>query len=323
MKEWIKLAALTVFIVLIGPASILQAQGDQPGVELIELRHRRSVEVADIVSRLYLNEPVQLEVDETANRLVVVGEAEAMMRVKDLVAMLDVAAEEALENEQIVRVYALQYARAEDAAAVVNELLGSHPNSIVRMSFDPRINTVIATGSEDDLLVIGDLLERIDRDPAANEEAASGDKSYLVRVTWLSDIGEKPGFEDDVRSLRQELVPLGNALRTSGELKVVDAVTDLQTAVSVANDGRAANAFGNTSTRYLGGVEVSLSANGSVRALSDGQLHIEIDLTMTSPDASALIDTAVTMPLDHPVALSVSDVGTFKSVAVIEITEMK
>ncbi|MEM7454946.1 MAG: secretin N-terminal domain-containing protein [Planctomycetota bacterium] len=323
MKELTRYFFLPMLAVVFAlPAASVDAQ-EQPVLAMFELRHREAGELADMVVSILDKDELSVQVDERGNRLIVAAKREVMARVRETIDLLDVIPESSRPPETMIRTYQLENADAAQVLEVIGRLIVFDENTPVRLSADYRTNNIIVSGTPPELEFIGTLIQRLDEEsesaPLVEQPAA---RTYMVRVTWLTDGDELADEANDLRAPEQRLVPLANALRTSGTLKEAVAVTDMQTAVSVSADTMVQNSFMNASSRVASGYEVTLSASGQVNRLLDGQIHLDIELQMSTGQANTLINTAVSMPVDHPVALSVSDVGYFKSVAVVEIVDM-
>ena len=130
------------------------------------LKNTVSDDVAKLIAELYQtndNEvPLKVIPDPRTNALFVTGSKEKLKELEDLLKVLDASiAPKVASSEQIeeIKVFALQSGDAALVSRVVSDLVG---NEVV-ISVDPRTNTLIATGSRDDLDIVEAILLRLDQ----------------------------------------------------------------------------------------------------------------------------------------------------------------
>lgn len=67
---------------------------------------------------------------------------------------------------------------------------------------------------------------------------------------------------------------------------------------------------------------IEMSCIGEVDQSPSGKYEISVSLTLVT-DGTQKVGSTIVLPKNHPVAFSISDVGEFKSAAVVEIPDSK
>ncbi|MFA9476726.1 type II secretion system secretin GspD [Phycisphaerales bacterium AB-hyl4] len=169
--------------------------GEQIITQVIPIRHADARQLRDDLNPL-LPEFATLTANERTNSLILTSSGSNVRRIVEIVSSLDRGLAAAVD----VRVFALEYASARDAARLVNELFGEQsarrdqqerdprrrfmrargmiededdnggsPGVNVTASADERTNTVVVTGPPETLAIIEGVLEDLDANPAATQ----------------------------------------------------------------------------------------------------------------------------------------------------------
>ena len=322
MNRWTKSAIVAVAIALsMSLASNPCTAQDGPVLETIPVKHGEASQMYRVLASLFEGTVLRMEVDKERNRIIVMAEPELIIRVRNAVMELDVTKEES-DAAIVVKVFGLQHAHANEVAGVLSNLVAENIGMQTRLSFDARTNSVIVSGTEAELQLVQDMLARLDSEPVPSDGNETESERLVVKVTWLTDANEMHDpIASDLRDPSKSLVPLVEGLKESGTLDSSAVVTDVQTAIHVSGEDRAANHFANTGTRSVGGGLITLSASGNVLRRSSEEFELKIEVQLMTGRANVNIDTSLNMPKNHPVAFSVSDVGSYKSVAVVELID--
>lgn len=215
---------------------------------------------------------VKVVADERTNSLIIAGTEEDILRVKQLINLLD---KEIPRGEGDIRVYYLQNANAEDLAQVLTALpskqakapqAGKAPviSKEVQIVADKATNSLVITANKDDYLILEDVIQKLDiaRRMVYIEALlmeVGVDKRFELGVQWqvADDIGSYEG---------RELGAFGASTPTQSNLPNVSAAgVALPTGFSLGILGESIT---------ISGVEFP-SIGAVIRAFqSDGDIHI-------------------------------------------------
>lgn len=214
-----------------------------------------------------------------------------------------------MDVDAVIRVFALKYLQAGQAAETVTSIFGDRP---LRVAIDPRAHTLIVAGAEDALDSVGALLAKLDVDSGEDEASSSpmtggaAPRSLLVRIFWLAD-----GLGDDEG--RRPIGPLPQS--------VVEAVSQLgldhprlvgQTVNALSRDGDPTREVG-FQTRVpalLFKQPVQLQCIGAVSPVQNGRVDLTVEIDATGPSVDTELSGSLTAPLGHYMVL-----GTANSVS--------
>ncbi|MFC1811341.1 type II secretion system secretin GspD [Thermodesulfobacteriota bacterium] len=156
--------------------------------------------------------PIVLVPDERTNAVVLLSSEEDTLRVKDLIHLLD---KDIPKGKGRIRVYYLEYAVAEEMAAVLQQLPTKTAGAVkgkktapvvsekVKISADKATNSLIITAEKDDYLVLEEIIKKLDIPRAmvyieALIMEVNVDKSFDLGVDWTAlgttDIDGKSGI---------------------------------------------------------------------------------------------------------------------------------
>jgi len=139
--------------------------------------------------------------------VVVVAPPYVHERVAALLEALDVAFEP--EEPDQLKVFRLIHTDVKNAAKIISELSDRRR---IKVSTDPRTNSLVASGPARDLEVIEALLLRLDEGDARQRPAPGPTTTFRVRVVWLATgltDDDLPAPADDLEQLLAELSKLG------------------------------------------------------------------------------------------------------------------
>ncbi len=182
-----------------------QATETQPEVEVYQLEHANAEAVATLVTQLYdaVYAPRQGTVSITAlgqpNALLIIGRAQVVVSVKELVAKID----KPLGPEDQLKVIPLQHASSVDVQERIREFFVNKPGSDdedrtgigtrVKVLADYRTNSLIIQASPREMVEVEALINKLDVETAATENA--------VRVFRL-----KNTLAEDLQTVIQEVI---------------------------------------------------------------------------------------------------------------------
>ncbi len=146
---------------------------DAVGVQLFRLKHASADKLAATLGRLYgpANKPgsVKAIAHQPGNMLIVVGKPQIINEVAQVIERLDVAPE---ADSGRLQVRYLKYAKAEDVAKIVNELVGSGGGKAgagkplfsgdVRLVADKTTNAVMITADPSDMAAVNGIIDKLD-----------------------------------------------------------------------------------------------------------------------------------------------------------------
>lgn len=164
----------------------------EPVIEVYPLKHISSEAMDDVVSSLYEDElaPRQGRVSITPlvhpNALLIIGRAESVKSVIDLVTRLDQPSSPTSQFE----VFRLRYATAATAATTLNSTFGSFGTGLgvrVRATADARTNALIVQAGPRDLLEVKKLLKQLD---VAGSSAVSELRMFRLRYASAIDVAQ-------------------------------------------------------------------------------------------------------------------------------------
>ncbi len=147
---------------------------DAVGVQLFRLKHASADKLAATLGRLYgpANKPgsVKAIAHQPGNMLIVVGKPQIINEVAQVIERLDVAPE---ADSGRLQVRYLKYAKAEDVAKIVNELVGGAGDGKkgaakplfsgdVRLVADKTTNAVMITADPSDMAAVNGIIDKLD-----------------------------------------------------------------------------------------------------------------------------------------------------------------
>ncbi len=274
-----------------------------PQMTILPLKNRTAEDAAQLVQELLTGQnnigKVSLVSDTNANTLIVMGGAEAVDLIEELLQVIDVPSSQTTS-------FTLKNAIAGDAVRVLHDLFGDDS----RFAVDERTNSVIVSAQPELLTVVEALLIRMDDSDAIKPIS----HTRRVRVIWLvSGLNDPPPsvVPDDLKGVVAELTKLG--------------MRDVHLAAQV---------IVNTNGKFMTNAEAMLDSpcqlevGGELRSVDAdvGQnwLEIQIDASREARGVQAklsYVNTELTTPLGHFVVLGVAPVASLQSAFVVQVTE--
>jgi hypothetical protein len=260
----------------------------------------------------------RVAVDERTNRLLVVGSPDVHGQIAKLVTIYDVPGEPEADDDESVRVFALQHV---DAAEVQGSLARLFPDpSQMRMALDPRGNQIIVQGEEMVIERFAALLAMLD---VVSAEPESSRRQLTIRLVWLissaaGDIGRS--VPPDLAPVVDELERIGIvdvrlaaqtlARTTSGATFTTESLVDLDDRWEVRFEGHPA-------TQPDGTHKLELVISGATRR------PIQAPGARTARGVTDTIGviTTVWTPADRFVVLGISPNGATESIFVLQVRE--
>ncbi|WP_146393347.1 secretin N-terminal domain-containing protein [Allorhodopirellula solitaria] len=198
-----------------------QAKITQPEIEVRQLKYADSNAVAELLQQLYEDVlsarqgDVSITSLDAPNALLLIGRAEAIKAVMDLVEKID----QPIPDSDKLRVFRLKHASALDVEENVREFFTSQPGEDsdpreglgirVRIKADQRTNSLIVSASPRDLTEVTRLVEELD---VANTAATSQIRIFPLRNARAEDLA--PVLQDSVTA-EPENVPEGTTPKSS------------------------------------------------------------------------------------------------------------
>ena len=174
-----------------------QAKESQPEVEIYAMRHANGEAVAALVTQLYetVYAPRQGSVSISAlgqpNALLIIGRAEVVKSVRDLVEKID----QPLDPQNQLKVIPLLHASSEDLQARIREFFVNNPGADttvrtglgtrVKVLSDYRTNSLIVQAAPREMLEVEKLIGELDVESAT---AQSGLRVFRLKNTLAADL---------------------------------------------------------------------------------------------------------------------------------------
>lgn len=310
--------ALTMTMICAAPCN-----AQEPEFVVVSLQYVPAEDVVQMVMQMAREQAPDMVVDQRLNRVFAQGTPESLQLMKKLIGELDIQQPTPNPPNTVVKVYQLSHANADNVANVLHSLVSKQQAQTTRLSVDHSTNSLIVSGISEDLKIMEELLVRLDQPGQELTTSPSGPvENVVVRVTWLVDSTQLSDQAEILEILRQPVPAhesLVQALSESGAMSNIRSVTSSATSIQITSAEGRPTEFRNTSMRNLKGTLHSIIAEGTVRKKSDDAYELDIDLELVQGPVQITVGSTILLPLDHPVAFSVSDVGDFKSAAVVEI----
>ena len=300
-----------------------KSNSDRPRVVAFQLQHADLEMTMNVISTLMADEPhFRAEIHAVNNSILAVATPDTIEKIRELIAELDKANVHNDSSELKVVFFYLKFAKAAAVAETVTDLMGEMSGKSW-VSSDSKFNAIIVRANQADIDEIAQLIEKLDRSmdqPLAPAKSLA--KNCVIKVTWLVE-GESVD-DDETKLLREpskSLAQLVKGLQGNGTLKNAKALTELGTSTQVVTGIQQKSEFINSSQRSLGGTTQSLHIEGYVTGQPGSSYELKLSLDLTVGEHDLDVHTTISLPKNHPVAFSVSDIGNYRSVAVVEILD--
>ena len=258
---------------------------------------------------------LKIAIDQRLGAIIARGSQATLQRVESLIESIDVVP---AHRKNVIKMIDLEGRDEVGIAYLLKELRES-----VRVAVQPDQGIVIS-GSQ---VEVDSLMETLTQILDGSDPIVSSTTACVVRISWLVD----PSSFQEVGLLYEpgsHLTELVTALGEQDSIKNGKLITSCQTVVQVkSNDSSLNGEFTTSSLRtYANGEflrDVSVQAKGSVASFRDDKLLLELSMTVADGKYSIPINTTLSLPKNHPVAISVSNVGSFRSAFVVELLDSK
>jgi general secretion pathway protein D len=240
------------------------------------------------------SDPVKIVSEERTNSVIVLASEDDMLKVKELIAMLD---KEVPREEGKIKVYYLEHAKAEDLEKVLKNLPSKNNKNAAKkgkapilskdisISADKSTNSLIITAERDDYLVLESVIKKLDipRSMVYIEcviMEVSTDKALDLGVQWRggTDIGDNGGIFGG----------FGSGLVSTDALKLLDSTNNpiVNTTLGVIGD----------QISFGGQNFVSISALINATKTDDDVNIISTPQILTTDNEEATIKVGETIP---------------------------
>lgn len=312
---------LTIGIVLVAN-SFCVGQQDNPKLQLATyaLKHINAEQALGVASTMLQGEShLRLDVMTEQNMVIAHGAPETLVKLKSIFEDID---KEKQVDPTEVRVYRLSNLRAEEAANLLAGLFAREQASSIRIAGEEASNSLVVSSKKADFEALESLIKELDSIKTGLVQTSP--ENVVVRVSWLVDADalDTGSLRDFLRTPISSLNELVVGLKQSDLLQSAKTLTQTQTTVQVDPSNRRANEFNSASARKVDGRMIEMSCLGQVTQSPNGNYKINVNLTLVS-DVTQNVGSTIELPKNHPVAFSISDVGEFKSAAVVEILDSK
>jgi len=283
-------------------------------IAIYKLEHIEVDSLFEVVATMLEGKNVRMQADPRGNSLIVLGDDNAHAEVQKVLKVID---RESTSNSEI-RFYVLGYSKCTDVAESLQHLIDSETESEIRISCDPKMNSLIVMAEPNQFKMIDAVVKRLDA-PVNQQTDAAPD--CTVRITWLAESkGHAPLLVESLAQPASALKSLIDGLKKTEGFEEVKTVTACSTRVGLS-DATQKKEFSNSSIRHTDYSEYSMKVSGFVTRKSDDKYDLEISIDLMNDKSTMSVGSTFSIPKNHPLALSISDFGILKSVAVIEVVE--
>ena len=304
----------------------IQAQEAASVFKSFQLQHADPKFVLNTLESLFEADKSQfsMDFDPKSKRISFIASPQILKKVEDIILQLDIAPNVQTHIEFIE----IKDRPADEIAQVVREYLAAPADSQIdttfRVAVDPNSNSIILSGEKDDVTNVRNFIEEIVK-AGIKREASKPTVSCAVRISWLVDT-TRISASGILDVPAESLTGLIDALQNQQVLRDAKVITSTQTVVQVKSDNNtSAGEFVTSSLRNFssGNGQVSLNVQGTLTTTANGKFSLSLTMDAADRKDPIAIGTTLTLPKNHPVAFSVSDVGSFKSAFVVEILDAK
>ncbi len=307
-------------------------QDDQKDLRVYGLEGDSADSVANILQTLLADEDVRLGMRNDPSSIVLLANQEGHDKAKELI-------------EQLARlagrkrtVFYLKHRKAAEAKEFLEQFFESRRGTKFVISVDEWSNALVVAGSSAQLEEVRELIENIDVH-MPKSDAIDGATNCNIRLTWLVDARGMPE-DGSLRDVPQSLKDVAIGLVESELMSNPRIMTTSQVLVQPTDSE--GDSFETSSLPISYGAGAQLSLSGKIMEVGVGKFNLGLELITEIPvtvgstvhqnrgakepvvqENIDLVDsglrTSITLPVNHPVAFSVSDLGKYKSAFVIEI----
>lgn len=230
------------------------------------------------------------------------------------------------DQERTVVVYPLKHTDGDSILSVISSVVASED---LRLSYEPRNNSLIVLGIPADHKSIGKLIEVLDVPPLQGSKSEMLEVSVLFIVEKSDSLPELKDPSPKVFRLLEELAT--HSYVAPFEVPVVGGSVVTRVAVGASEVGQAAN--GKSETKLTKFHNRSSSAKGILQLLVNGRIaatesgyvwdgSLEVQMKTDSDILQTEIGTQVTLPMDHPVILGFTQIGGVNGVMILEAKQV-
>lgn len=305
----------------------VKAQDEQSLFRVFVLQNADPETTLSVLSTMLEGNGLRLDCDQQTRRILAAGNESELNKVEKIIEQLD-----ALPKPHRTELVEVGDAPADEIADIMKQLTrpsDGTPGALdgkVRIAVEPNLNAIVVTGEEEDVRVVKEILAELIK-AGKTKETRTPATSSVVRISWLVDPTRLSESESEfLEEPRKSLKELVAALNDQEAIKNGKVITSSQTLVQVNNgQGGSTSEFNSSSLRSFSGShgmgQVSINAKGTLTAAENDKFLLSLTMDVADRENPVSIATTLTLPKNHPVAFSVSDVGSFKSAFVVEILD--
>jgi type II/III secretion system protein len=289
---------------------------DQRLIIAYSLQHVDADQILTVLQESLVDSGGKVSASDKQNMLVVWGSRQVHDRVRGILESIDQPRQ---DNTQI-KIFCLEYSKADDLVKILGVLTDTEKT---RISVDARTNSLIVSGTQDDLKILEAIIAKLDE--ANCERGASrfeAPTTFYVRFVWLASGPDSGDGDDPAEDLKDVLVELA-------ELGIDDVRQVAQTIVNVGMDGQ----FAVTCQPVYGERPARWTIDGKLEEADEAlKLRIQFSAThgahvvksdsgITQVAETRLVDleTDLVIPEGHYIVLGITPTGKTQSVFVLQI----
>lgn len=273
-------------------------------IKLFRLKHIAAEEALKVISTLDVVN-LRLGADERSNSIFAMGSLETLGWLEAVLMRLD----EQQGKVPVTRVFRLGE-NGHSFIHVVNEIFqGSGMRFAVT---EDGASLIVSSDDASSVDQIASLLESVMEAKGEKQEVAS--KNCRVRVTWLvdgADLSEPLKGSKPSKSLSE----LCDYFEQSRDF-LLRTATVAESVIQLTDQSREPASFSTSSSSKIDNSEFVVRLQSSVAETQDGKVQLALDLQLNKSDS---VSTMLAVPMNHPVAFSVTDVDGLSSVIVLEV----
>ena len=300
-------------VAAVDPFGVPAASSPEARVCVYSLKYANAQTIIHLLQMVVPQSRVTID---SSNSMIVFGAPSDHERIAKLLQTLDVPAKEDMKQ---IKIFSIQNA---DVDSLAQALTGVLSQNDLKIAVDPRSNSIIAVGAENQLEIVEAIIMRLDE---TRDKDLQRQRAFQVRIVWLAS-----GLSDEAPKPVPDLLKVVNELITVG-------VTGLRQVGQAIVNVASGSDFQIGCTPMLGDAPVDTQISGTLLEMGDlPRLEIEISNRQTFPpppsditDARrrvvqyvelAHLETEIVAPLGQYVVLGVTPAGKMTSVFVVQIT---
>lgn len=273
-------------------------------IKLFRLKNIAAEEALKVISTLEVVN-LRLSADETTNSIIAMGSLETLDWLEAVLMRLD----QQQGQPPVIKVFRL----GENGHSYVDIVSKIIQDSDTRLAVtEDGKKLIVSSDDPSSVDQIASLLESVMEVKEEKQKVAS--KNCRVRVTWLvdgADLSEPLKGSKPSKSLSE----LCDYFEQSRDF-LLRTATMAESVIQLTDQSRKPASFSTSSSSKIDNSEFVIRLQSSVAETEDGKVQLSLDLRLNESDA---VSTMLAVPMNHPVAFSVTDVDGLSSVIVLEV----